>query len=427
MASHTFKVQPNATVGVDSYIDSGAPTTNYATTTPMILGRTSAGNTKRALFRFNVSNIPVGATLTSATLTIPISGGTVSATTTWYCNRLTQTAWTETGVTWNDYSVGNAWAAPGGDYTTTDRDSYTYAGVPPSLIFSAMTALVQDAITNRSGILDLIIVSNSESGSTNRFLSPFCSDSAAASRPILVVTYTAPGVQFQAAGTITGGTFLIFPAWPPHTTNDIGILLIESANSAVTLDDLIALGWAELTSSPQGIGTANSTDATRITALWKRAVSEAEASLTVSNSGGNHVCAQVITFSGCRISDTPLDATAGGTQTSTVNMSVAGVTAAEGGNQVLYVTARDEDTGSARWSGEANASLTSVVERADAGTGAGNGGGLGVWTGILASPGATGTLTATASVAQTMASICATFLSSDYTSTVDPPVQAIVC
>jgi hypothetical protein len=62
---------------------------------------------------------------------------------------------------------------------------------------------------------------------------------------------------------------------------------------------------------------------------------------------------------------------------------------------IVLAATRDNDSGAASWSLEANASLGSVAERFDDGSTAGNGGGIVVETGTLATAGATGATTAT--------------------------------
>jgi hypothetical protein len=199
----------------------------------------------------------------------------------------------------------------------------------------------------------------------------------------MAVTYQALGAANQ--GTSGAGT----TNWPVVAANDIGLLLVEmQAGEAVSN---ISSGWTALASSPQDAGGAT----TRLSAFWKRATSSSETAPTW-NAVTDHFYARIITFRGCLTLSSPIDAEAGGTKAAaSTATSIAGVTATQDGNNVLYVAARDNDSGSVAWSAEANASLTSLTERADGGTGLGLGGGLGMWTGNLAAAGASGTLTAT--------------------------------
>ena len=68
---------------------------------------------------------------------------------------------------------------------------------------------------------------------------------------------------YQAAGSAVSGTGAITPTWPTHQSGDVALIVIESANQAITLST--PAGFAAVTNSPQGTGTAGSTSATRLT------------------------------------------------------------------------------------------------------------------------------------------------------------------
>src|SRR5690349_6737758 len=78
------------------------------------------------------------------------------------------------------------------------------------------------------------------------------------------VSESAAAVQYQAVGTVQNGTGAITVAWPAHQAGDIGLLVIETANQAVTLGTNAA-NWTQVTNSPQGTGTAATAGATRLT------------------------------------------------------------------------------------------------------------------------------------------------------------------
>jgi hypothetical protein len=197
-------------------------------------------------------------------------------------------------------------------------------------------------------------------------------------------------VRWQATGTGSATS----AAWPSHTTGDIGVLLVETANQA--LDSLAGAGWTEFTGSPNGQGTAGGVDATRLTAYWKRAASGAEGNAALTSAGANHIWGVIITFRGCITSGDPVSVLDLSQQktSATTSLSITGINTTEDDCEVLYVAARSQDIALARYSAESNGSLTSLTERYDAGTGTGNGGGIGAWTGIKTTAGATGTLTA---------------------------------
>ena len=113
-AQVTLNLHPNATNGIDALIDNSSASTNYGTTQDFAAWAWTSGGatTARSLLKFDLSSIPSNATITSATLSL-------------YCNttssvtqlnsganacllqRITS-AWTETGVTWNNQPTTTA-------------------------------------------------------------------------------------------------------------------------------------------------------------------------------------------------------------------------------------------------------------------------------------------------------------------------------
>jgi hypothetical protein len=201
------------------------------------------------------------------------------------------------------------------------------------------------------------------------------------------------GPTYQAAGSAVSGTAAITPTWPTHQSGDVALLIIESANQAISLST--PAGFVEVTNSPQGTGTAGGTAATRLAVYWKRAASSAEASPTVADSG-DHQIARIITFRGVIASGNPWDVTAGNVASSASNsVSIPGATTTVANTLVVGIVANGTDTSTAGTSGWTNTNLTSLTERVDNNTNRGNGGGFGVATGLKATAGAYGTTTAT--------------------------------
>lgn len=206
-------------------------------------------------------------------------------------------------------------------------------------------------------------------------------------------------------GATTGGLDglgSVSPSWPAHVAGDLGFLIIETANEAVPATPS---GWTQLSSSPQGTGTAGGTAATRLTVFYRFATSSSEAAPATGDSG-NHQVARIFTMTGVDQAS-PIDVTAGGVKaTASTAVSIPGVTNNFNDVEIIYLLTRPDDSNAAHYSGQANAALTGLTERFDAGGTAGNGGGYACWTGILATAGATGTLTATDSVSNVNAYIC---------------------
>jgi hypothetical protein len=194
---------------------------------------------------------------------------------------------------------------------------------------------------------------------------------------------------FQAIGSgsssdVGSATFV----WPAHAIDDIGILSIETtpADAAPTTPS----GWNLISHSSNTSGSSQA----RLSTFWRRAVSAAEANVVVP-SPGNHITGVIFTMRGCYKNLTPVDVTAVSSQAITTALSIPGISTNQDGCDVIYIAAAGLDSNGPIYSSPANANLTSLTERYDAGTNLGGGGVIGIWSGNLATAGATGTLTAT--------------------------------
>ena len=200
---------------------------------------------------------------------------------------------------------------------------------------------------------------------------------------------------FVAVGTRSVGLGNGTPTIPAGSqANDVMFLFVETANETVTAP----AGWTEILNSPQGTGTAGAVGATRLTAFWKRHTgSESDPTIT---DPGDHINSQIISIRGCVTSGDPWSDVAGGTEaTIDTSFSGSGPTTVIHNELVLICVAVGGDIGTARWTTANNmacASLSSITNRDDQCTSSGNGGGLAMWTATKATPGAVGTLTATA-------------------------------
>lgn len=164
---------------------------------------------RRALLKFDVSSIPAGAIIGAATLTLFGDYSAVGADydpRTFYCYRCTR-AWVEGQATWIIYSTGNDWATAGlgagTDYVTTGGDTTSQTLLDPRLEFDGLAALVQDALDNRSGILNVVIIGPEVAGV--RFYADMGdSDTGNADeRPMLVVGYDKLDVESSDASAYT--------------------------------------------------------------------------------------------------------------------------------------------------------------------------------------------------------------------------------
>lgn len=183
---------------------------------------------------------------------------------------------------------------------------------------------------------------------------------------------------------------------------DIMVLLVETANEAVANDAaLLSNGWAHISPSPQGTGTAAGTTSTRLTAYWKRH-SGSESNPAVGDAG-DHTGGLIIVFRGCSTAGSPIDVSAGDTGSSSTSVTIPSVTTTVPGCLVVSCVAWATDNAGARASGWASSGITALTEIQDSGTTQGNGGGIGVAVGTMREAGATGTTTCTLAAASVQA------------------------
>jgi hypothetical protein len=110
----------------DTYIAQAAPTTNYGANTVLrVWPNDGASSLRHALLTFDFhALIPVGATITLATLSLYSIGSTQLGRTI-TCYRLLRASWVGSEATWNIYKTGSNWGTAGAlnsttDYTATD-------------------------------------------------------------------------------------------------------------------------------------------------------------------------------------------------------------------------------------------------------------------------------------------------------------------
>lgn len=111
-------IQPDAAAGKDTYIYSSGPTANYGAGTDIQLGDLSgsASVAARSILAFDLSDIPAGAVITSATMSLWESGAgkSAGAPASWAAElRRVLRNWVEGQATYNIFSTGNNWGTAG--------------------------------------------------------------------------------------------------------------------------------------------------------------------------------------------------------------------------------------------------------------------------------------------------------------------------
>ncbi len=103
----------------DTYISAADTSTNFGSATTMIIG--VAAN-RRCLVEFDLSTIPAGATINSATLRCYVNASLGNGVTLSVAAYRVIRNWVEGETTWNIAQTGTNWGTAGCSNTTTDRD-----------------------------------------------------------------------------------------------------------------------------------------------------------------------------------------------------------------------------------------------------------------------------------------------------------------
>ncbi|MDA2922332.1 DNRLRE domain-containing protein [Patescibacteria group bacterium AH-259-L07] len=170
----------------DSYMRQGQSTANYGTDVQIQIYPRDIGYNRRGFIWFNLSSIPDGSTITSATLYLR-EAQTYGVTRTVAIHRMTQN-WTEGGVTWSTYDGINAWSSGGGDYDTTST---------ATAIVSWTGVLKWDSWDVTAGVSDFIngtypnygwLIKDSNEDTSEAYW--FFDSREAANQPYLIVNYS---------------------------------------------------------------------------------------------------------------------------------------------------------------------------------------------------------------------------------------------
>ena len=192
----TYTSQPDDTTGYDAYIEDISPTSNFNNSSFIVGERASFTEKQRGLIKFDLSSIPAGAIIVSATLSLFITADRSNNARTYKAFRLLRN-WGETTVTWNKYDGTNNWGTAGAtnatDIDTTEMASCSYtssesAGTEKQYLFtvSEFQKFITGAYTNYGWLIkaDTETDDSYEHGSSSHATSGY--------RPKLVVEYNLP-------------------------------------------------------------------------------------------------------------------------------------------------------------------------------------------------------------------------------------------
>jgi hypothetical protein len=187
-------VQPGAK---DATLNHQFPTSNAGTSSPIQIADRSSLQL-RGIFEFDISALPAGQNLTSATFglyyysygTNNPSGKSISV------FKLTRTDWVEAECTWNIYKTGSNWSTAGGDYDSDGTPASGNTTFPSSYGWMSwnVLAICQDAYSN-SLSAELLQRFDNEAAASFSYASFYSREYSTdtTKRPKLTIEYEAAG------------------------------------------------------------------------------------------------------------------------------------------------------------------------------------------------------------------------------------------
>ena len=188
-----------------------------------VLSRAGDKN-RRALIHFDLSSIPSGATIESATLHLRILA--VNADRTHNVHRVTA-SWTEAGATWNSRDGTNAWGAAGGDYESTVTAG-TSTGITVDVWVEWDVKSDVQAFVSGTSNYGWLIKDATESADPYKYVKYYSKEETGTDKdPYLEVTYTTGG------GGNGGGPVAVPEFSPVGLIALIGVLSVLLAGTTV--------------------------------------------------------------------------------------------------------------------------------------------------------------------------------------------------
>ena len=209
LSQTTLVLQPDPAAGEDTYIAAASPVQNYGTQI-QINTSSQANSPVRPLLRFNLSSVPAGATILSATFEMYYFYTKVGSTESLRAHRALRN-WTETGATWRTYNGVSNWTTQGGDYDPAVVASATLTSTVNVWKQWNVTSLVQGWVSGTYPNQGILLESAPASGNNERQF--YSSDYLAnpALRPKLTIVYAASDLSastksVSSATPVTGQT-----------------------------------------------------------------------------------------------------------------------------------------------------------------------------------------------------------------------------
>ncbi|MCA9145020.1 MAG: DUF4347 domain-containing protein, partial [Planctomycetales bacterium] len=213
----------------DTYVNSGSSGANYGNSTSLVVDKSGGGlGNQHALLEFDLSSIPVGSTITGATLQLQATANTAAFDLNIY--EVTED-WAEgTGnatagaANWNQRLVGTNWSTAGGTVNSTVVATLNTAAIGQHNW--NVTSLVQDWFAGTAANNGLLIASPDTGGETVTY------DSREGTvAPQLVVSYVAPTstLVVDTTSDVVNG----------DTSSIVALLIDKGADNAISLREAI--------------------------------------------------------------------------------------------------------------------------------------------------------------------------------------------
>ncbi len=173
----------SAAADVDIY--AGTPSTNYGTDKNIVVGKDITGKDDKILIKFDLTSLPTGAIITSATLRLNLVGSSDTGAYNIGLYKIIK-PWGETTATWSNFSSGGNYDSTQQAVTNVTLGNFGFKewGLPISLINGWMTTP-----TSNYGLA--LVYESSTKGPDYQFASKeYTTDLSA--RPQLVINYTMP-------------------------------------------------------------------------------------------------------------------------------------------------------------------------------------------------------------------------------------------
>jgi len=180
----------SSTNNKDTYIYKGQSSTNYGSDTELNIRALSGNYVYRTLIHFTLASEPGGGPWQITDVKLYLWNDDAYGDIDISVHELTQTGWTESGVTWNKYDGTNDWISAGGDYNTTKIDTISAGGSEIWYNWTLMGTGASNPLTLDWGDnVHLLLKCDNENPGSWKGLGKISSKEAASNNPYLEITY----------------------------------------------------------------------------------------------------------------------------------------------------------------------------------------------------------------------------------------------